>query len=45
MLVKFNLEIEPEAFADIQQAVDYYNSREHFLGKRFSKQLISNSIF
>jgi toxin ParE1/3/4 len=39
MLVKFNLEIEPEAFADIQQAVYFYNSREHFLGKRFFKTI------
>lgn len=32
---KFTLDIEPEAFDDIQQAVDFYNSRKAGLGKRF----------
>ena len=35
MLTKFTLDIEPEAFDDIQDAVDYYNSRKAGLGKRF----------
>jgi len=32
---KFTLNIEPEAFDDIQEAVDYYNSCKAGLGKRF----------
>ncbi|MDF1549670.1 MAG: hypothetical protein P1P88_17720 [Bacteroidales bacterium] len=35
MLSKFSLEIEPEAFDDIQNAIDYYNSKMPGLGKRF----------
>ena len=35
MPVKFTLDIEPEAFDDIQKAVDFYNSRKPSLGKRF----------
>jgi hypothetical protein len=35
MLKKFTLDIEPEAFDDIQEAVDFYNSRKSGLGKRF----------
>jgi hypothetical protein len=31
----FTLDIEPEAFDDIQEAVDFYNSRKSGLGKRF----------
>ena len=34
---KFTLDIEPEAFDDIQEAVDFYNSRKADLGKRFFK--------
>jgi toxin ParE1/3/4 len=32
---KFHLDIEPEAFDDIQEAIDYYNSKQDGLGKRF----------
>lgn len=32
---KFTLNIEPEAIDDIQEAVDYYNSRKSGLGKSF----------
>jgi len=32
---KLTLDIEPEAFDDIQDAVDYYNSCKAGLGKRF----------
>jgi hypothetical protein len=32
---KFILEIDPEAFNDIQQAVNYYNTVRKDLGKRF----------
>jgi toxin ParE1/3/4 len=32
---KFTLDIEPEAFDDIQEAVNFYNSRKSGLGKRF----------
>ena len=32
---KFKLDIEPETFDDIQDAVDYYNSCKDGLGKRF----------
>jgi hypothetical protein len=35
MPVKFTLEIDSEAFNDIQQAVNYYNSAQRGLGKRF----------
>lgn len=32
---KFALNLEPEVFDDIQDAVDYYNSCKDGLGKRF----------
>jgi|SRR5690554_6045697 len=32
---KFTLDIEPEAFDDIKEAVNFYNSRKPGLGKRF----------
>jgi hypothetical protein len=35
MLKKFDLDIEPEALDDIQEAADYYNSKKSNLGKRF----------
>lgn len=35
MLKNFDLDIEPEAFYDIQEAVDYYKSKRKDLGKRF----------
>ncbi len=35
MLKKFTIDIEPEAFEDIQKAVDYYNQKQEGLGKRF----------
>lgn len=35
MLKKFSIDIEPEAFEDIQKAVDYYNQKQDGLGKRF----------
>jgi toxin ParE1/3/4 len=34
-LKKFTINIEPEAFEDIQKAVDYYNGKQVGLGKRF----------
>ena len=35
MLKKFHLDIEPEVFDDIQQAVDYYNRKKPGLGEHF----------
>jgi len=35
MLKKFSIDIEPEAFEDIQEAVNFYNSRQPGLGERF----------
>jgi hypothetical protein len=35
MMLKFSIQIEPEAFNDIQNAIDYYNSCQPGLGKRF----------
>lgn len=35
MLKKFNIDIEPEAIDDIQEAVDYYNIKKKNLGKQF----------
>lgn len=35
MLKKFSVDIEPEAFEDIQKAVDYYNQKKDGLGKQF----------
>lgn len=35
MPVKFTIDIEPEAIDDIQNAIDFYNSRRKGLGKRF----------
>jgi len=35
MLKKFHLDIETEAFDDIQEAVEYYNRKQPGLGKRF----------
>jgi hypothetical protein len=35
MLKKFTIDIEPEAFDDIQKAVDYYNLKQYGLGKKF----------
>ena len=35
MLKKFTIEIEPEAFEDIQEVVDYYNQKQDGLGKHF----------
>lgn len=35
MLKKFVIDIEPEAFDDIQKAVDYYNQKQDGLGKHF----------
>jgi len=35
MLRRFVIDIEPEAFDDIQSAIDYYNSCKPGLGKRF----------
>lgn len=35
MLKKFTINIEPEAFEDIQKAVDYYNQKQDDLGKHF----------
>jgi hypothetical protein len=35
MFKKFQLDIEPEVFDDIQDAVDYYNHHKQGLGKRF----------
>jgi toxin ParE1/3/4 len=32
---KFHLDIELEALDDIQEAIDYYNSKQDALGKRF----------
>jgi hypothetical protein len=33
MLKKFTIDIEPEAFEDIQEVVDYYNQKQNGLGK------------
>ena len=35
MLKKFTIDIELEAFEDIQKAVDYYNQKQNGLGKHF----------
>jgi hypothetical protein len=35
MLQKLDLDIEPEAFDDIQKTVNYYNNKKSNLGKRF----------
>jgi toxin ParE1/3/4 len=35
----FYINIEPEALEDIQEAVDFYNSRKPGLGKRFYNTL------
>lgn len=35
----FHVDIEPEAFDDIQKAVDYYNTRKTGFGKKFFKTL------
>ncbi len=35
MLKSFTIDIEPEVFDDIQDAVDYYNRCKSGLGKRF----------
>jgi hypothetical protein len=32
---KFHLDIEPEVYNDIQDAVDFYNSKNEVLGKKF----------
>jgi hypothetical protein len=39
MLKKFVLDVEPEVFDDIQEAVDFYNSRKQGLGERFYKAI------
>ena len=38
----FSLTIEPEALVDIQNAIDYYNSCQSGLGKRFYKAIEVN---
>ena len=42
---KFTLDIEPEAFDDIQDAVDYYNSCKDGLGKIFFNTVDKNFDF
>lgn len=37
MNTKFKLDIEPEAFEDIQKAVNFYNNRKIGLGRLFYK--------
>jgi toxin ParE1/3/4 len=32
---RYKIAIEPRAFGEIQQAIDYYNERQKGLGKRF----------
>ena len=39
MSTRFKLYIEPEALADIQNAVDFYNSQQPGLGVKFFKKL------
>jgi len=36
---KFSINIEPEAFNDIQEAIDYYNRCKPGLGKKFLKTI------
>ncbi len=33
--MKFIVKLEPEAYTEIQQAINYYNSQEKGLGKKF----------
>lgn len=35
----FKVTLEPQAVADIQQAIDYYNERQTGLGKRFHQKV------
>ena len=35
----FKIKIEPDAFADIQEAVDWYNAQRKNLGRDFHKKL------
>ena len=38
----FNVIIQPEAFEDIQEGVDYYNSKQDALGSRFHAEVLKN---
>lgn len=37
---RYNVKIEPEALADIQQITDWYNQQQPGLGRRFQKTII-----
>ena len=39
--MKYNVKIEPEALADIQEISDWYNENQIGLGKRFLKTAIN----
>lgn len=41
--MKYKLVIQPEVFDDIQEAIDWYNTRQSGLGKKFSMSLKMNS--
>jgi toxin ParE1/3/4 len=45
MLKKYDIDIEPEALDDIQNAVDYYDSKQMGLGKRFYNTVDKNMSF
>lgn len=42
MLETFHLDIEPEALNDIQNAIDYYDSKRRGLGKKFYEVLANH---
>lgn len=37
---KYNIKIEPEALADIQEITDWYNEQQTGLGKRFQNSTV-----